>query len=61
MGAMKAIEVFRNEVDANHYFTSAEACTILNNWSPTQGRECAARIFGSCLVKTTKPDFHAEK
>jgi len=56
MGAMRAIEVFRNEANTNHYFASTEASAILNNWSPVQGWERAARMFGSRLVMTTKPD-----
>jgi len=56
MGVMRAIEVFRNEADTGHFFASAEANSILQVWSPTEGWERGARIFGSRIVMTTKPD-----
>jgi len=56
MGVMRAIEVFRNEALQNHFFASAESSSILNAWSPTEGWERAARIFGSRRVLTSKPN-----
>jgi len=56
MGVMRAIEVFRHEADTNHYFASSEAQSILNSWSPTEGWERAARIFGSRFVMANKPN-----
>jgi len=55
MGVMRAIEVFRNEALSDHFFASAESCSIFNEWSPTEGWERAARIFGSRRVMTMKP------